>query len=320
MSSYCSFKSTFFLALVLSLNVSAAYASQCPETGVHLQVLGSGSAHMESGRAAPGYIIWYQGNARILVDLGGGTATQFRKTGAKFSDLDAILLTQVDSAHAADMTAMMSSAVFENRVRPLPVYGPAASKTSPSTVSFIRSLFDEKRGAYRDLGALVSPLGSKTFKLKPHDTTVNYSKNDIDKDSIKQTSPIFSNANFKIYNFNVAGKKDARLGWLIQVGGKKIIFTGDAQPDIYKLQNIINDANMLVVHHGIPESGAGSARKNLLAPSAIGTIAYKSRAKQLILGHRRPATLGKEKETIAAIKSKYAGLVQFANDLDCFTP
>jgi hypothetical protein len=31
-------------------------------------------------------------------------------------------------------------------------------------------------------------------------------------------------------------------------------------------------------------------------------------------------TLGKEEETLAAIRQRYAGPVQFANDLDCFTP
>lgn len=308
------------LTLVLTLGISTVHAAQCPDSGLHLQVLGSGSSNMEPGRAAPGYIIWHQGYARILIDLGGGTAMQFRKTGARFTDLDAILLTQVDSAHTADMAAMMSSAILENRVRPLPVYGPAASKTSPSTVSFIRSLFDEKRGAFRDLGSLVSPLGTQTFKLKPHDTTVKYKKSGTGKKTNHQTTPVFSNANFKIYNFNVAGKKDAKLGWLIKTGTKKIIFTGDAQPDNKNIQGIINDADILVIHHAIPESGPESTKKKFLSPSAIGTIAYKSRAKQLILGHRRLATLGKEKETTSAIKSKYAGLVQFANDLDCYTP
>lgn len=319
MNKFSCFISLLVSTLVLTTGITPVQAAQCSNAGIHLQVLGSGSANLED-RAAPGYVIWHQGHARILIDLGGGTAMEFKKTSAKFSDLDAILLTQVNSTHAADMTAMMSSAVFENRLRPLPVYGPAASKAAPSTVSFIRSLFDEKRGAFRDLGSLVSPLGTQTFKLKPHNITVKFKKSGIGKKAGNQIPLVFSNANFKIYAFNVAGKKDANLGWLIKIGTKKIILTGDIQPDIKNLQSIILGADILLVHHAIPESGPESVRKKFLTPSAIGTIAYKSRAKQLILGHRRLATLGKEKETAAAIKSKYAGLVQFANDLDCFTP
>jgi ribonuclease BN (tRNA processing enzyme) len=302
----------------LTFGSSTVQAAQCPENGLFLQVLGSGSSILGTGRAAPGYLIWHQGNARILVEVGGGTASQFWKTGASFSDLDAILLTQVNSTHTADMATLMSSAIMGKRVTPLPVYGPAASKKSPSTVSFIRSLFDEKRGAFRDLGPLISPLGTKTFKLKPHDTVVKYKKSALGKKIINLKTPIFSNVNFKIYNFNVAGKKDARLGWLIRFGNKKIVFMGDVSPAMNNFQEVISGADILVVHHAIPESGPESARKKFLSPSAIGTLAYKSRTRQLILGHRRPATLGKEKETTAAIKSKYAGLVQFANDLDCF--
>ena len=114
-------------------------------------------------------------------------------------------------------------------------------------------------------------------------------------------------------------KKVAKLGWMIEFGTKKIVFTGDAEPQIQNLPVLVRNTDILVMHHAIPESGVTSEKSKFLSPSAIGTVAYKSRAKQLILGHRRAATLGKEKETIAAINSKYAGLVQFANDLDCFS-
>ena len=106
----------------------------------------------------------------------------------------------------------------------------------------------------------------------------------------------------------------------MQVGTKKIVFIGDARPNNKKLKYFTNNADILVVHHAIPDSGPNSTKKDFLSPSAIGSIAYKAQARQLVLGHRRLATLGKEKETTAAIKSKFSGLVHFANDLDCFTP
>jgi hypothetical protein len=36
------------------------------------------------------------------------------------------------------------------------------------------------------------------------------------------------------------------------------------------------------------------------------------------LSHRMLRTLGKEEQTLAEIKKRYAGPVTFANDLDCF--
>ena len=274
---------------------------------------------MSPGRAAPGYIIWYQGHARILVDIGGGTAMRFRATGARFADLETLLLTQVDSAHTADLAALMSSAVNGDRTRALPIYGPVASKTTPSTVSFVRSLFDQKRGAFRDLGSLLSPLGTQTFKLKPHNTSVK-SKKTVIGDEKKPNPPVFSNAIFKIYTFNASDKKGEKLGWLIQVGTKKIVFIGDARPNTKNLKYFTNDADILVAHHAIPESGPESIKESFLSPSAIGSVAYKAQVRHLVLGHRRFATLGKEKETAAAIKRKFSGSVHFANDLDCFTP
>ncbi|MFV1992827.1 MAG: MBL fold metallo-hydrolase, partial [Acidiferrobacterales bacterium] len=308
-----------FILLLLALNLPAAYGAQCPDKGLQLQVLGSGGSSLSPGRAGPGYIIWYQGHARILVDIGPGTAIRFRETGARFADLETLLLTQVDSAHTADLAALMSSAVNGDRLRPLPIYGPVASKTTPSTVSFVRSLFDQKRGAFRDLGSLVSPLGTQTFKLKPHNTSV-VSKKKVTGENKNTNIPVFSNAIFKIYNFNASDKKGEKLGWLIKAGGKNIVLIGDAQPNTKNLKDFTNNADILVVHHAIPESGPNSAKNNFLSPSAIGSIAYKAQTRQLVLGHRRFVTLGKEKETTAEIKSKFSGLVHFANDLDCFTP
>ncbi len=308
-----------FILLLLALNLPAAFGAQCPDQGLQLQVLGSGGSSLSPGRAGPGYIIWYQGHARILVDIGPGTAMRFRKTGARFNDLETVLLTQVNSAHTTDLAAFMSAAANGGRLQPLPIYGPVASKTTPSTVSFVRSLFDQKRGAFRDLGSLVSPLGTQTFKLKPHNTPV-VSKKIVTGENKNTNIPIFSNAIFKIYNFNASDKKGEKLGWLIKAGTKKIVFTGDIQPNTKNLKDFTNNADILVVHHAIPVSGPNSTEKIFLSPSAIGSIAYKAQARQLVLGHRRFVTLGKEKETTAAIKSKFSGLLQFANDLDCFTP
>ena len=50
----------------------------------------------------------------------------------------------------------------------------------------------------------------------------------------------------------------------------------------------------------------------------IGEIAEKAHVKHLVLSHRMLRTLGKEDQTRSEIKKRYLGLVEFANDLDCF--
>jgi ribonuclease BN (tRNA processing enzyme) len=52
----------------------------------------------------------------------------------------------------------------------------------------------------------------------------------------------------------------------------------------------------------------------------IGHIAQAAKTKQLVLSHRMLRTLGKEEETLAAIRKSYGGPATFADDLSCFRP
>ncbi|MCR4301639.1 MAG: hypothetical protein NUV51_08510 [Sulfuricaulis sp.] len=55
-------------------------------------------------------------------------------------------------------------------------------------------------------------------------------------------------------------------------------------------------------------------------PSIIGWIAQQTQVKQLVLSHRMRRTMGNEEQMLSAVRQHYAGPIQFANDLDCFTP
>ena len=55
-----------------------------------------------------------------------------------------------------------------------------------------------------------------------------------------------------------------------------------------------------------------------MPPSVIGKIAADAHVKSLVLSHRMLRTLGKEDQTTAEIRKRYAGPLTFANDLDCF--
>ena len=61
--------------LVVTPGASLAWAA-CGDTGVSLQVLGSGGP-FGAGRASAGYLVWVDGVSRIMVDAGGGTFVRF---------------------------------------------------------------------------------------------------------------------------------------------------------------------------------------------------------------------------------------------------
>ena len=103
--------------------VPSAAAQTCGGEGVAVQVLGSGGPELQDKRASSSYLVWHDGQARALVDAGGGSALRFGESGAQMSQLDVILFTHFHVDHSADFPALIFSSWFEERDRALPVYG-----------------------------------------------------------------------------------------------------------------------------------------------------------------------------------------------------
>jgi len=115
----------------MSLVALNANAVGCGTHGVALQVLGSGGPELQDTRASSSYLIWRDGVPRVLVDSGGGSALRFGESGATMSSLDVILLTHLHVDHTADLSALVKSAFFEDRQRPLPIFGPPGNQNFP---------------------------------------------------------------------------------------------------------------------------------------------------------------------------------------------
>jgi hypothetical protein len=167
------FFSTLLLGLVtLSLTcqfLHAADAQNCGGEGVAVQVLGSGGPELQDKRASSSYLVWQDGEARVLIDAGGGSALRFGESGAQMSQLDVILFTHFHVDHSVDFPALIFSSWFEERDRPLAVYGPAGSKDFPSTVDFVHAFFNHRTGVYRYLSELLLPQVEGSYELQPHD-------------------------------------------------------------------------------------------------------------------------------------------------------
>jgi ribonuclease BN (tRNA processing enzyme) len=142
-----------------------ADAQTCGGEGVAVQVLGSGGPELQDKRASSSYLVWQDGQARVLVDAGGGSALRFGESGAKISQLDVILFTHFHVDHSADFPALIFSSWFEERDRPLPVYGPAGNSVFPSTVGFVHAFFKNRNGVYRYLSELLVPQEKGSYKF-----------------------------------------------------------------------------------------------------------------------------------------------------------
>lgn len=296
-----------FAVLISLSRVSPVKAQSCGASGLAVQVLGSGGPELQDKRASTSYLIWDHGTARVLVDAGGGSALRFGESGAQMSQVDVVLFSHFHIDHSGDFPALVFSSWFEDRKRPLPVYGPQGNDFMPSTTEFVRDLFSEPHGAWRYLSDLVEPGTQGSYTLKPHDVAAG-----------SKPVLVFRNSDMVVYAVRVIHGGFPALAWRVEMGGKRIVFSGDTNGEGDGLTQLALNADLFVAHNAVPEGVTGVERRLHMPPSVIGMTAANAHVKQLILSHRMLRTLGRENETQTEIKHHFSGPIVFANDLDCF--
>lgn len=292
----------FFVGCILP---SSALAQSCGSQGVAVQVLGSGGPEMQDKRASSSYLVWQDGRARVLVDAGGGSGLRFGESGATMSQLDVILFSHFHVDHSGDFPVLIKSSWFEDRKRPLPVYGPEGNDFMPSTTEFVADFFGD-RGVYRYLSELLVPGEEGSYKLQPHNV-------------VGSAKPVeaFRTGGLAAYSVRVIHGGVPALAWRVELGGKAIVFSGDTNGE-GGLTQLAANADLFIAHNAVPEGATGVERRLHMPPSVIGQIAGDAHVKHLVLSHRMLRTLGKETQTEAEIKKRFSGPMEFANDLDCF--
>lgn len=309
------------ICLVFALAPAMAQAGEraCAPTGVQLQILGSGGTELSPDRAGSGYLIWVNGRARVLVDIGHGVAMRLTQSGARIDDLEAVLLTHMHVDHTADLPLLVQAAVASGRTRPLALHGPTGNRFAPSAVTFVRTLFDTTRGAWRHLGDVLNPMTRDGFKLAPHE--VRERPRPLATRRAQPEAPIDIEASgVALAATPVVHGVYPALAWRVRVADKTIVFTGDMNGESEGLARLAQGADIVVASHAIVE-GTGKVERFLhMPPSVIGQIAARAGVRQLVLAHRGVATLGRETETAGHIRQHYAGALGFADDLACYTP
>jgi ribonuclease BN (tRNA processing enzyme) len=301
------------LALAALLGApGGAIADACGRSAsLAVQVLGSGGPEFQPERAATGYVLWLDGAARLLVDAGGGVALRFADAGARFADLDAVLLTHLHVDHAADVAVFAKSGWFTERTRDLPVYGPSGNDFMPGTERWLERLLGDN-GAFRYLADQLAPAGEAVWRFIPHT---------LPADERHSPSPAaFAHRGGSIAALPVHHGPIAALAYRIEARGRRVVFTGDTSAlrgGEDALAAFADGADLLVAHHAVPEGVSGAARRLHMPPSVIGRIAGSAGVRRLVLSHRMRRTLGREDESLAAIRERYAGPVAFADDFDC---
>ncbi len=262
-----------------------------------IQVLGSGGPE-EGERASASYLIKKDDKALILVDFGGGAFLRFGQAKANIEDLEAILITHLHIDHVVDLPALMKAGYFSHRTRVLPIVGPSSNQDFPSISEYLDLQFGEN-GTYRYMSDILTP-NSDSFTIHAKQIT---SKKEL------------SFNGFKVTSIPVQHGIVPSLAYMIEINGKRIVFSGDTTAHGKGLEELSKKADILIAHHAIPQEGYHAARRLHMTPERIAQIASVSKPKTLLLSHRMKRTYGTEKESTYLIKKSYHGKVIWAEDL-----
>ena len=159
------------IAAVVSLGAAWAPAAQatdappCGDKGVWIQILGAGGAELDDTMAGSSYVVWLDDHARLLVDTAPGASVRFDEIGARFEDLDALVLTHLHADHSVDFPSFVNGSRFLPRERPLTVLGPEGGEGFPDTKTFVSRMIGPD-GAYPYLADLLTPKSSGGYQLR----------------------------------------------------------------------------------------------------------------------------------------------------------
>jgi ribonuclease BN (tRNA processing enzyme) len=292
-----------FLALFL---IAAAPAAAKCEGAFAIEILGSGGPIAEGGRASSGYVVWMDGEARLLVDAGGGAFLRFAEAGAAVSSLEAILISHFHADHVADLAAILKSGFFEDRTAPLIIAGPTGNEYFPGLAAFLSANFDEKTGAYRYLSGYLTGVGAPRLEVVEIDAAKDESA----------TLPTLGAVEVEAIPVN-HGDVPA-LAYAVKAGGETVVFAGDQSllSDFFDETLAGSAPALLIAHHAISEA-RGQPRGLHRAPSSIGEMAAGLKARRLVLSHNMKRALDARREGLAAIRKSYRGPVSIADDGDC---
>ena len=302
-----------YLLIVLMVMVATAScaqtAAECPpEDGVALQVLGSGGPIADDGRASSGYVVWVDGQSRVLIDAGGGTFLRFGEAGADFTQLDFVGLSHLHTDHSADFPALLKSGYFSGRKRPLTVAGPGAGGPFPGLHAWLTSMLDGGTGAFGYLSGYLDGSGG----------LANLEPVEISRDTLEPLTVFDAeNSDVTVAALPVPHGIVPALGFRVRVRDVTIVFASDQNGSDPAFAGFAGGATALVMHMPIPEGATGGALQLHARPGRIGEIAAEASAESLILSHFMARSLHDLESNVGIVSDSYGGHIVVAEDLAC---
>jgi len=304
-----------FIRVIALFTAAAVFSAACtrqdpsctPGEGVTLQILGSGGPIADDGRASSGYLIWVDGESRVLIDAGGGTFLRFGEAGASFAALDFVGLSHLHTDHSADFPALLKSGSFSDRDRPLPVAGPDGDGVFPGLKDYLRAMLNADNGAYGYLSGFLNGM-KDTPMLTSREVAAG------------EPAVVYTSEELRVDGLHVPHGIVPAVAFRVKVGDEVLVFATDQNGDDPAFIDFAKGASILVMHMVVPDGVTGVARRLHAPPGVIGDIAAQVAPGKLVLSHFMARTLQDLEQNVALVQARYKGEVIVAEDLACVRP
>jgi ribonuclease BN (tRNA processing enzyme) len=281
------------VVLVTALLPAHAALARCTDSGVALQILGSGGPFGD-GRASSGYLVWVDGVSRVMIDAGGGTFSRFHEAGAAIEDLQLLALSHFHPDHSAELPALLWP-----RNGSLRVSGPSGSAGFPSLPDYLDGLFGPE-GVFRVLNA--------RFEFMP--VTV----------AVEQQAPstVYQDSLLTVTALGVPHGNVPTLAYRIEFGSRSLVLSSDQNGSDPRFVEFARNADVLLVHFAGSEFGTGLPAQLHAKPSVWGQIATQADVGRLVLSHIMAN--GDLETNLEFLQENYKGLLTVGEDLLCILP
>jgi ribonuclease BN (tRNA processing enzyme) len=278
---------------------------QCAPTGLAVQVLGSGGPRIGTERASSSYLVWVDGDARVMIDVGGGAFVRFGEAGASLATLDFLGISHFHPDHASDLAGLLWLSDLM-RDGPLPIGGPSGNEAFPSLEEHLHQLFDPQAGAFRVLSGTLGGPG-RGARLEPH--TVDVSRG----------APVvlFDTPELIVEALPVPHTNSPALAYRVRVGDVSVVFSGDQTGLDPSFVEFARGADLLVMHMAIAAGTTGAVLAIHATPARVGEVARDAGVSRLVLSHLVPGEAALE-ASVREVRERFRGPMEVAHDLACF--
>lgn len=306
-----------------------------------VMVLGSGGPMATaSGRASAGYLIFVEGQPRILMDVGGGTYARLAESGTNIKDLDIVLLSHLHVDHTADLSAMIKTLYFHarganlaagtfppGRTAPIRIFGPNENGIPfppalgadpsvaqyPASSDYVHDHYDINTGVERYLNGFTRAISGGSLNIQSTDVSPIWQQ--------YQPTTLIDEDGLRITAAGVNHGPVPSLAFRIDYKGKSIVYSGDTRSAGGNMIALSQGADLLIYDTAITDTLPDGPNDGVFfqlhtTPTRLGEVATAAGARRLLLSHLTPVTEPRLDEVRDVIRAQgYRGRIQAAKDL-----